>query len=121
MIFKDNGERAVEDIEVQVVQYQPDHLLGNSLTTVIVGSYLHANLTIHDNLTVWPGTIISCDIKRVSHFCVDIGGVPYDGRIVTVLVTVSVPLTIVYYLLATAGIVMTIACCVFNFTFRKTK
>ncbi len=69
MIFKDNGERAVEDIEVQVVQYQPDHLLGNNLTTVIVGSYLHGNLTIHDNLTVWPGTIISCDKTSVTFLC----------------------------------------------------
>ena len=33
----------------------------------------------------------------------------------------SVPLTVVYDLLATIGIVFTIICLVFNFVFRKTK
>ena len=48
-------------------------------------------------------------------------GAPYDGSPVHVLVTVSLPLTVVYYLMATVGIVLAVACCVFNFTFRKTR
>lgn len=54
--FAENGEREVGDVVVQVVQYQPDQELGNTLTTVIVGSFVHNNLTINDTQTLWPGT-----------------------------------------------------------------
>ena len=49
------------------------------------------------------------------------GGIPYDGVPVHVLVTVSVPLSVVYYVVATVGIILSVACCAFNFAFRKTK
>ncbi len=59
------------------------------------------------------------------HFCYNssrsVDGIPYDGKLVSVIVTVSTPLAVVYYLFATAGIILTLVCCVFNYAYRKTK
>ena len=92
---------------------------GKSLELVRVGSYKDGNLTLMDNTSLWPSkrSLLILDV----HYCNNLGGVPYDGSPVHVLVTVSLPLTVVYYLIATVGVVLAVACCVFNFTFRKRK
>ena len=95
-----------------------------SIEQVNVGLYSDGNLSLLGDALLWPSKFsvidrmaIFANLKHM-HYA---GGVPYDGSRVTVLVTVSLSLTIVYYLIATAGIILTIAFCVFNFAFRKTK
>ena len=54
----------------------------------------------------------SCDI---------IDGIPSDGIPIEEVVTVAVPLTVVYVILATAGLLFTFVCLAFNFVFRKRR
>ncbi len=54
-------------------------------------------------------------------FCYTDGLVPYDGVPIEEIETVAVPLTVVYSILASAGIVFAIVCLTFNFTFRKRR
>lgn len=49
------------------------------------------------------------------------GPIPYDGIPLVEIVTVAVPLTVVYSLLATGGIVLVVVCLFFNFLCRDTK
>ncbi len=53
--------------------------------------------------------------------CYPDGLVPYDGVPIEEIETVAMSLTVIYCLLATAGIVFAIVCLVFNFVFRKRK
>lgn len=48
-------------------------------------------------------------------------GVPYDGVPEEEIVTVHVSVTAVFVFLATAGLVFTVLCLVFNFFYRKKK
>ena len=48
-------------------------------------------------------------------------GVPYDGVPEEEVVTVHVSVTAIFVFLATAGLVFTVLCLVFNFTYRKKK
>ena len=50
-----------------------------------------------------------------------IGGTPYDGRPVEVIGAVDISLTVIFVVLATAGIVLAIICLIFNFIFRERK
>jgi len=70
----------------------------------------------------------ACNAKR----CVDdllspsqtyiLGGIiPHDGVPVEQDVTVAVPLTVTFSILAIAGITFSVACLAFNFIFRKKK
>ncbi len=49
------------------------------------------------------------------------GLIPYDGVPIEETVTVNVSLTVIYTLMATAGIIFTIICLSFNFIFRDRK
>lgn len=53
--------------------------------------------------------------------CTHAAGVPYDGVANNVTVSVSLPITILYSLLAGCGIGFTGVCLVFNIIFRKNK
>ncbi len=55
------------------------------------------------------------------YLCYPDGLVPYDGVPIEEIETVAVPLTVIYTLLATAGIIFAIVCLVFNFVFRQRK
>ncbi|XP_064388319.1 gamma-aminobutyric acid type B receptor subunit 1-like isoform X2 [Halichondria panicea] len=101
--FTKSRERSTDDIEILVIQYQTEESQWSNLNAVTIGSYMHSELTLYDNKTIWPD------------------GIPYDGKLVSVIVTVSTPLAVVYYLFATAGIILTLVCCVFNYAYRKTK
>ncbi|XP_064388320.1 gamma-aminobutyric acid type B receptor subunit 2-like [Halichondria panicea] len=101
--FTNGGERLTDDIEILVTQYQTEESQWSNLNAVTIGSYVQSELTLYDNKTIWPD------------------GIPYDGKLVSVIVTVSTPLAVVYYLFATAGIISTLVCCVFNYAYRKTK
>ncbi|XP_064388323.1 gamma-aminobutyric acid type B receptor subunit 2-like isoform X2 [Halichondria panicea] len=101
--FTNGGERSTDGIEILVIQYQTEESQWSNLNAVTIGSYMHSELTLYDNKTIWPD------------------GIPYDGKLVSVIVTVSTPLAVVYYLFATAGIISTLVCCVFNYAYRKTK
>ena len=48
-------------------------------------------------------------------------GIPNDGIPLKDTVTVAIPLTVMFILLATAGLVFTIVCLAFNFIFRNKK
>ena len=48
-------------------------------------------------------------------------GIPNDGIPLKDTVTVAFPLTVMFVLLATAGLVFTIVCLAFNFIFRNKK
>lgn len=48
-------------------------------------------------------------------------GTPYDGSVVIQTVTISIPLAIVFNVIATLGLIFTLICCVFNFAFRRKK
>ena len=50
-----------------------------------------------------------------------IDGIPSDGIPIEEVVTVAVPLTVVYVILATAGLLFTVACLAFNFIFRERR
>ena len=50
-----------------------------------------------------------------------IDGIPNDGIPIEEVVTVAVPLTVVYVILATAGLLFTVVCLAFNFIFRKRR
>lgn len=49
------------------------------------------------------------------------GGIPNDGTPVALTVTVHPALTIVYDIIGIAGIILAIACGIFNFINRKKK
>ena len=48
-------------------------------------------------------------------------GIPNDGIPIEDVVTVSVALTVVYVILATAGLVFAVACILFNIIFREKR
>ena len=56
---------------------------------------------------------------KISFFLAD--GIPNDGIPLRDTVTVALPLTVMFVLLATAGLVFTIVCLAFNFIFRNKK
>ncbi len=47
------------------------------------------------------------------------GLIPYDGVPIEEIVTVAVPLTVIYSAFASAGIIFAVVCLIFNFIFRK--
>lgn len=49
------------------------------------------------------------------------GPVPYDGIPIVEIVTVALPLTVIYSLCATGGIMFVIVCLLFNFLCRDRK
>ena len=49
------------------------------------------------------------------------GAIPYDGVPEEKEVSVDLSLTVIFFILATAGIVFAVACLVFNFLFRNKK
>ena len=50
-----------------------------------------------------------------------IDGIPPDGTPRPVTVTILTPLVIVYYILASVGIIYALVCLMFNFIFRNRK
>ena len=54
-------------------------------------------------------------------FCLHPDGVPNDGIPIEEVVTVSVGLTVVYVILATAGFVFAVVCLAFTVIFRQKK
>jgi len=49
------------------------------------------------------------------------GGIPPDGIPLSVITTVSLPLTVTYNFLAAAGLTFALMCLGFNIVFRKRK
>ena len=48
-------------------------------------------------------------------------GTPNDGRPEMVIVTVAIPLVVVYCIFSVLGCCLAIVCLIFNFIFRKRK
>ena len=48
-------------------------------------------------------------------------GIPHDGIPEEEIVTIHTSVTVIFVLLASAGVVFTVACLLFNFVFRKRK
>ncbi len=68
------------------------------------------------------GLVHSCIIILICPLFVFTDGlVPYDGIPVEELTTVALPVTVMYILLASMGIVFAVLCLTFNFIFRKRK
>ena len=59
------------------------------------------------------------NINSFLPLCTD--GVPHDGIPVEETVTVHISVTVLCVLLASAGVVFTVACLLFNFVFRNRK
>jgi len=65
-------------------------------------------------------SIITCNIANFFYsMCAD--GIPYDGVPLEEVVTVHTSVTVIIIFLACCGIILTDACLVFNFLFRKRK
>ena len=80
------------------------------------------------HIHLWHAQLPLCTfILTYVHIClsrsttISADGTPFDGVPIEEDVTVSVALTVIYGLLATAGIAFTIACLIFNFVFREKK
>ena len=68
---------------------------------------------------MWHSYCIQYSMQNV--ILIAAGGTPHDGSPAHVLVTVSFPLAMVYYTLASVGLILALACCMFNFIYRKKK
>ena len=68
--------------------------------------------------TIWAG-IIDFIIIDLCHTVS--GGAPYDGSAVDAVHRNHLAMEIIYSILATAGLVFTVVCFVFNLLFRNTK
>ncbi len=55
--FTEGGERSTDDIEILVIQYQTEESQWNNLNTATIGSYMHSELTLYGNKTIWPGRV----------------------------------------------------------------
>jgi len=78
----------------------------------------------------WPGklALLTESIQHLNPplFCFHYSthilvGIPFDGVPVEEVVTVHISATVIIVLLATAGLVFTAVCLIFNFVFRKRK
>lgn len=80
---------------------------------------------------IWPSKYSASDTHTHLYHCPHpppptctgacTGGVPYDGVPGEDIQTAFIPLVIVIYLLAAAGILFAIACLAFNYIFRNRK
>ena len=66
-----------------------------------------------------PVTQLSSLHVTVSSFFID--GVPYDGVPVDATATIHIAMTVVYFILMTAGIAFAVFCLFFNLCFRDKK
>ena len=53
--------------------------------------------------------------------CGSVDGIPPDGAALQVINTFQIALVVIFYLLATIGIIFAVGCFLFNFIFRKRK
>lgn len=76
------------------------------------------------NETVWLGNNICLFIIIIiilyPHL-INAGYIPGDGTPINVVLPVKIPLLIVYYALATIGIIFAFICLLFNLVFRNRK
>ncbi|CAI8020636.1 Gamma-aminobutyric acid type B receptor subunit 1 [Geodia barretti] len=103
VIFNDQGTRIINRLKVS--QYQKN--ANGTLHRVHVGEVTFTKL----NVTFHP-------LPTSFHFP---EGIPNDGMAIEDVVTVSVALTVVYVILATAGLVFAVACILFNIIFREKR
>lgn len=86
------------------------------------------NFTYENNFSsgaIWPGvlhkvvntTFISGGFLIVFFAA----GIPYDGIPFEEVVTLHVSVTVIFLLLASAGMVFTVVCLIFNFAFRNRR
>lgn len=54
-------------------------------------------------------------------YVVSLDGVPYDGSARDIVHPIALPLVIIYDVLASAGVLLAVACLVFNIVFRNKK
>jgi gamma-aminobutyric acid type B receptor len=98
--FDSDGIRDIET--VAILQYQRDS--NGSLNRIEVATVNGTNSTFYS----------TSDLVLPY-------GIPYDGVPFKDVVTVSVALTVVYVILATAGLVFAVACILFNIIFREKR
>jgi gamma-aminobutyric acid type B receptor len=103
VIFNDQGTRIINRLKVS--QYQKN--ANGTLHSVYVGdvTFTKLNVTFHPLPTSFSFP----------------EGIPNDGIPIEDVVTVSVALTVVYVILATAGLVFAVACILFNIIFREKR
>ena len=90
--------------------------------------YVFTYVDTVSEMDVWPGKCtmylkqffqLTLSLPLSSRDMID--GIPSDGIPIEEVVTVAVPLTVVYVILATAGLLFTVVCLAFNFIFRKRR
>ena len=82
----------------------------------------------------WPSELLSCAHAHTctlvfihAHSCkfththMNLDGVPFDGVPATDIATAFIPLVVVIYIFAAAGVVFSIICLTFNLIFRNKK
>ena len=70
--------------------------------------------------TLWDGNKIDIKVKIIFYFSYS-GDVPYDGSAVDAVHRNHIAMEVIYSILATAGLVFTVVCFLFNLFFRNTK
>ena len=74
-----------------------------------------------DNPGMWPGKISNVCHGRLYIECPNADGIPNDGIPIEEVVTVSTTLTVIYGILAVAGLVFAVFCLLFTLIFRNRK
>lgn len=74
----------------------------------------------------WPSKLLSCaHAHTCMHTCIhthtNSDGIPFDGVPATDIATAFIPLVVVIYIFAAAGVVFSIVCLTFNLIFRNKK
>ena len=105
------------------------------LTSVKIADVMRGNNTFlytgdESDESTWPGklALLTESIQHLSpplscfhYLTLILVGIPYDGVPVEEVVTVHISATVIIALLATAGLMFTAVCLIFNFVFRKRK
>ena len=90
------------------------YVAGENINTLWKGSYMH--MLKRYPLEYFAG---HCNLQAVYFSCS--GLVPYDGVPGKKIVAVHLAITVIYLMLACAGILFAIACLLFNFICRNSK
>ena len=57
----------------------------------------------------------------IYEYCILDGVIPYDGIPIKEFVAVAIPVTVIYVVLASTGIIFAMICLVFNYMYRNKK
>ena len=65
--------------------------------------------------------ILCNNFMIICEYCILDGVIPYDGIPIKEFVAVAIPVTVIYVVLASTGIIFAMICLVFNYMYRNKK